>query len=58
MGVGPHTVNMSMGTLGKTSLMPEASILEIVTMCNHSHISLYLVEHMIERVKDDRISPE
>lgn len=58
MGVGPHTVNMSMGTLGRTDLMPEAPILEIVTMCGHSYISPYLVEHMIERVRDDRLSPE
>jgi hypothetical protein len=56
MGVGPHTVNMSIGTLGKTDLMPETSILEIVTMCGHSYISPYLVEHLIKRVKEDRIS--
>lgn len=58
MGVGPHTVNMSMGTLGRTDLMPEDTILEIVTMCGHSYISPYLVEHMIERVKKGRLSPE
>ena len=56
MDVGPHTVNMSMGTLGRTALMPEAPILEIVTMCGHSYVSPYLVEHMIERVKNGNIS--
>jgi hypothetical protein len=58
MGVGPHTVNMSMGTLGKTDLLPETTILEIVTMCGHSYISPYLIEHMIERVREGRILPE
>lgn len=58
MGVGPHTVNMSMGTLGRTALMPEAPILEIVTMCGHSYVSPYLVEHMVERVKNGHISSE
>jgi hypothetical protein len=58
MDVGPHTVNMSMGTLGRTALMPETPILEIVTMCGHSYISPYLVEHMVERVKKGHISSE
>lgn len=58
MGVGPHTVNMSMSTLGRTELLPERPVLELVTMCGHSYISPYLVEHMVEKVKGGRISPE
>ena len=58
IGVGPHTVNMSLGTFGKTERMAEAKILEIVTMCGHSYVSPSLVKHMIDGVTNGRLTPE
>lgn len=55
---GPHTVNMSGETLGKTELMPEPEILELVTMCGHAFISRHLARYLINRVKQGNISPE
>jgi hypothetical protein len=56
VGTGPHTVCMSMGTIGRTDLLPEPEILEITTMCGHSLVSQHLVKHFIDRVKSGRIS--
>ena len=55
---GPHTVNMSAETLGKTELMPESEILELVTMCGHAFISRHLTCYLIDRVKQGSLSPE
>jgi hypothetical protein len=50
-GMEPHTVNMSVGTWGKTELLPDQLILELCTMCGHAMISSKLAELMIEKVK-------
>jgi hypothetical protein len=51
VGTGPHTVNMSAGSFGRTDLLPEPKILEITTMCGHHMPNQYLVKHLIERVR-------
>jgi hypothetical protein len=58
LGVGPHTANMSMGTLGRTDLLPEPEVLEITTMCGHAFVSRYLVEHLIDKVRNGKLTPE
>ena len=58
VGTQPHTVNMSLETHGKTSLMAEPRILEFVTMCGHSFIAPALVRHLIERVKKGAMTAE
>ncbi len=55
---GPHTVNMSMETIGRTELLPEDRILEITTMCGHSLISQHLVRHLIDRVRKGAMTAE
>ena len=50
-GLVPHTVNMSLGTWGKTEILPPRPVLELCTMCGHAVISRRLVEKMIEHVK-------
>jgi hypothetical protein len=57
-GTGPHTVNMSAETLGRTELLPEPRVLELLTMCGHSYISSKLIRHMIERVSQGKVSAE
>lgn len=58
VGTGPHTVNMSMETMGRTELMPEDRILEMTTMCGHSLVSEHLVRHLIDRVRKGRMTAE
>jgi len=55
---GPHTVNLSLGTWGKTEQLPLEPILSLVTMCGHSMISRHLINHLIERVKEGEMTPE
>jgi len=57
-GTGPHTVNLSAETLGRTELLPEGEILELVTMCGHAFISRHLARYLIDRVKGGNLSPE
>jgi hypothetical protein len=49
-GLTPHTVQYSLGVLGKTDLLPEERVLEITTMCGHAMVSPNLIAHLIERV--------
>ncbi len=58
VGIKPHTVNMSLGTWGKTELLPESPVLEICTMCGHALISTRLVESLMGRVKGGSMTPE
>jgi hypothetical protein len=50
-GLVPHTVNLSMETIGRTEFLPEDRILEITTMCGHSLVSQHLARHLIGRVR-------
>ncbi|MBS7651779.1 MAG: hypothetical protein QW638_04870 [Candidatus Bathyarchaeia archaeon] len=57
-GLKPHTVNMSLGTWGRTELLPDEPVLELCTMCGHAMISRRLAEAMIERVGAGALTPE
>jgi len=46
----PHTINLSLGIIGKTELLPEEGILELTTMCGHALISAALVRKGIREV--------
>lgn len=50
----PHTVNLSLGVMGKTELVPEEGILDMTTMCGHATISQSLVKRMLEDVQAGR----
>ncbi len=58
ISTGPDTVNMSLGIMGKTDLLPEEEILEITTMCGHAMISEHLTEAMIEGVRQGKTAAE
>ena len=49
---------MSAETMGKMSLMPEPEILELTTMCGHAFVANSLVRHLVERVKNGKMTPE
>lgn len=58
VGLTQHTVNMSLGIMGKTHALPEKEVLEFCTMCGHSLIAPNLVRKMIKEVKKGGITPE
>lgn len=55
---GPFTVNMSLGIMGRTELLPDERILEITTMCGHGLVSHRLTEEQIEKVRRGEITAE
>jgi hypothetical protein len=57
-GISPHTVNMSMETIGRTELLPEDRILELMTMCGHSLVGEHLCRHLIDKVRKGRMTAE
>ena len=50
IGLKPHTVNHSLGSHGKTELLPEADVMEIHTMCGHAMVSANLISHMAKDI--------
>ncbi|RGZ00602.1 hypothetical protein [Clostridium sp. AM58-1XD] len=58
IGIKPHSVNLSIDIWGKREKLPSEEVLEFVTMCGHGLISASLVEYVINRVKDGRMTPE
>lgn len=57
-GLEPHTVEHSLGRIGKTELLPPNEILEIATMCGHSMVSVNFINEMIEKCRKGRCTPE
>ena len=53
-----HTIEYSGGIWGKTDKLPAPEVLEFTTMCGHGMISRYLVEDIIKRVKEGKMSPK
>ena len=58
VGTGPHTVNLSMETIGRTELIPDDRILDIITMCGHSLVGEHLSRHLIDKVRKGKITAE
>ena len=58
LGITPHSVNLSLGIIGRTDLLPPEWVLEIVTMCGHGMVSTLLVEKMTNDVFHGKITLE
>jgi hypothetical protein len=58
VGLEPHTVNMSLGTWGRTDLLPPRPVLELCTMCGHALVSSRLTERLLNLVEKGSIKPE
>jgi hypothetical protein len=54
--LSPHTVQHSLGILGKTDKLPDENILEITTMCGHGIVSSNLVKQMLKRIGQGAIT--
>jgi hypothetical protein len=57
-GFNPHTANLSMETIGRTELLPEDRILELMTMCGHGLVGEPLSKHLINRVRKGKMTAE
>jgi len=57
-GVTPHSINYSMGVWGKKDNLPGETTLAITTMCGHHMIPPKFVDHVMKRVKKEKITPE
>lgn len=58
-GVGdhPHTSNLALGFMGRRERAASDETRLVTTMCGHHMISGRIVEHMLEMIKSDRITP-
>jgi len=57
-GLKPHTVNESLGRWGHTEKLPSDEILELNTMCGHGMVAVGLIEHVVEKIKTGKMTPE
>jgi hypothetical protein len=57
LGLKPHTINLSLGIIGKTEKLPPEEILEFTTMCGHALISANLVKKGIQDVASGAKNP-
>lgn len=58
LGIPRHSVEYSLGFMGRTELLPREDVLRLSTMCGHGMISHALAEKMIAWVKTGRRTPD
>jgi hypothetical protein len=58
LGLGPHTVQFSLGTFGRTECLPSETILEVTTLCGHHMVAPQLVRKLVRDVQSGRTTPE
>jgi hypothetical protein len=56
-GLSLHTIEHSLGVLGRTERLPSTEILDIASLCGHGMISHNLIEKMAGLVKLGRLTP-
>lgn len=57
-GIIRHSIEHSIGVLGKTDRLPSRQILELTTMCGHGMISHNYARKMIDLVKLGKLTPK
>ncbi len=58
VGLSRHSVEYSLGFIGKTDRLADRQVLELSTMCGHGMISFTFARKMIDWVKEGRRTPE
>jgi hypothetical protein len=58
VGLPRHSVEYSLGFLGRTDRLADRRTLELATMCGHGMISFNFARKMIDWVKEGRRTPE
>jgi hypothetical protein len=56
-GIERHAVEYSFGFIGRSTLLPDANTLPLMTMCGHGMIAATFAQKMIDWVKTGRRSP-
>jgi hypothetical protein len=56
-GTTRHSVEYSLGFCGRVDKLPDATVLELTTMCGHGMISGHFARKMIDWAKENRRSP-
>jgi len=56
IGLTPHTVQYSLGIIGKTELLPDERLLQISTMCGHGLVSPNLLAHLIKKIDSGKLT--
>ena len=57
-GLNLHTVEHSLGIMGRLDRLPNTSIVDISSLCGHGMVSYNIIQKMIDLVKRRRISPK
>ena len=57
-GITRHSVEYSLGFRGRVDKLPDATTLELSTMCGHGMVSANFAKKMLEWVKENRRTPE
>jgi hypothetical protein len=58
VGIARHSVEYSLGFMGKTDRLADRQVMELSTMCGHGMISFNFARKMIDWVKEGRRTPE
>ena len=56
--ISRHSVEYSVGFHGRVDKLPDATTLELSTMCGHGMVSANFAKKMLEWVKENRRTPE
>ena len=57
-GITRHSVEYSIGFRGRVDKLPDATTLELSTMCGHGMLAANFAKKMLEWVKENRRTPE
>jgi hypothetical protein len=55
-GITRHSLEYSLGFCGRVDKLPDATVLELTTMCGHGMVSAHFAKKMIDWVKENRRS--
>jgi hypothetical protein len=55
-GITRHSLEYSLGFCGRVDKLPDATVLELTTMCGHGMVSAHFARKMIDWVKENRRS--
>jgi len=56
-GISRHSVEFSIGFRGRVDKLPDATTLELSTMCGHGMLSANFARKMLDWVREDRRTP-
>ena len=57
-GLTPHTLNQSVGIMGRTERLPNDQVLGITTMCGHGLVAASLVLSLVKKIRRKKMTLE